>query len=139
MEGQSAQPPLKVCPHCSVASRTDSETCPSCGKPYARQRRWGVWIAVAIIVAAFALGYGGRKLIDNEEAGITFAEGKAVQAGVSESALRDELSGEDPNQVVHQGQGHQRQTCLDYTITDREGSWLFCFVGGNLVSAKTVE
>jgi RNA polymerase subunit RPABC4/transcription elongation factor Spt4 len=143
MEGQSAQPPLKVCPHCSVASRTDSETCPSCGKPYARQRRWGVWIAVAIIVAAFAVGYGGRKLIqeDSEEAGITFSQGKAVEEGVSESQLSDRVGGEDPEYVKKlPAQGDAQQTCQYYSITDREGSlWQFCFVGGKLVAADAVK
>ncbi len=140
MEGESAQPPLKVCPHCAVATRTDAATCPSCGKPYARQRRWGVWVAVAIIVAAFGLGYGGRKLIQGDDsAGITFAEGKAVKTGISESELRDRV-GEDPELTKNRGQGAAKQTCLYYSISDREGSlWQFCFVDGKLVTANAVK
>jgi hypothetical protein len=143
MEGQSPQLPLKVCPHCSVASRTDADTCPSCGKPYARARNWRWLIAVAVIVAAFGLGYGGRKLIqDSDESGeISFAQGQAVKTGVSESELRDRIGGEDPSyEKTLPGQGGAKQNCLYYAISDREGSlWQFCFLDGKLVSADAVK
>jgi hypothetical protein len=147
MESESPQLPLKVCPQCSVASRTDADTCPSCGKPYARPGMRlpgrGVWIAVAIIVAAFAIGYGGRKLIDgSDESGeISFAEGKAVKTGISESELRDRIGGEDPSyEKTLPGQGNSKQRCLYYAISDREGTlWQFCFVDGKLVTADAVK
>jgi hypothetical protein len=148
MESESPQPPLKVCPHCSVASRTDADTCPSCGKPYTRPGLRlpgrGVWIAVAIIVAAFGLGYGVTKLVtsDSEESGsITFAAGNAVKTGVSESEFRDRIGGEDPSyEKTLPGQGNAKQSCLYYAISDRESSlWQFCFVDGKLVTADAVK
>jgi hypothetical protein len=73
--GESREHPLKVCPHCSLASRTDSETCPNCGKSYVRGRpslRWSWWFAIPIVAAAFLIGYFGiSQLIDGDEDGIT--------------------------------------------------------------------
>lgn len=143
MESESTQLPLKVCPHCSVASRTDADTCPSCGKPYARTRNWRWWIAIAIIVAAFGLGYGGRKLIQgSDESGeISFAQGKAVKTGISESELRDQVGGEDPSyEKTLPGPGDAKRTCLYYAISDREGSlWQFCVADGKVVTADAVK
>src|ERR671922_381075 len=102
MEGQPAEAPLKVCPHCSVASRTDAETCPSCGKPYARggpRLRWSSWLAIPIVAAAFLIGYFGiSQLFDDEGEGITVEEAESVPQGISQAELTDRL-GDDSDTV----------------------------------------
>ena len=85
MESETSQLPLKVCPHCSVASRTEADVCPSCGKPYVRRPlRWRWWLVIPIVVLAFGVGYGGRLLFDNgsDESGtITTQQARAVKPG----------------------------------------------------------
>jgi hypothetical protein len=134
MEGKPAEPPLKVCPHCSVASRTDAEMCPSCGKPYVRSRpSLGWWIAIPVVAAAFLIGYFGiSQLIEDEPAGISQEEAGAVEAGISRPDLIERL-GEDPT-VERKRSGDQ--TCLYYQVTDESDAvWQFCFQGDKLVSS----
>jgi hypothetical protein len=146
VERQQAETPLKVCPHCSVASRTDADACPSCGKPYARRglrlslpSRWHWWYAIPIVAAAFAIGYFGiSQLVDDDsepEAGaITPEQAAAVPDGVARSDLADHLDGESPALV--QQRGKQGETCEYYGITgQRDAVWEFCFEGDRLVSS----
>jgi hypothetical protein len=141
MEGQS-EVPLKVCPNCSVASRTDAETCPSCGKPYMRRglewpRRleWRWWFAIPIVAAAFLIGYFGlSELIDDEPKRITAQEATAIEADSSRSAVVEQLG--EPASETAVGEG---QTCLQYEVTDApEPTWLFCFREDKLVSSSPV-
>jgi hypothetical protein len=144
MEGQPPEAPLKVCPHCSVASRTDAETCPSCGKPYGRRRpqwqwRWSWWYAIPIVAAAFAIGFFGlSSLIDGDDsdqdaAGITVEEGAAVPDGIPRAELEDHLDGEPP--VLERRKGKEGPMCAYYGIADQpRGVWEFCFEDEKLIS-----
>jgi hypothetical protein len=138
MEGQPTQPPLKVCPHCSVASRTDADTCPSCGKPYARSGptlRWSWWLAIPIVAAAFAIGYFGiSELFDGDGTeGISREQAEAVPEGISPDELSERLGGE--SETVSTG----GLTCASYTVTDGpDPAWLFCFQGDKLVTSEPV-
>jgi hypothetical protein len=138
MEGQPTQPPLKVCPHCSVASRTDADTCPSCGKPYARSGptlRWSWWLAIPIVAAAFAIGYFGiSALFDGDDTeGVSREQAEAVPEGISPDELSERLGGE--SETVSTG----GLTCASYTVTDGpDPAWLFCFQGDKLVTSEPV-
>jgi hypothetical protein len=138
MEGQPTQPPLKVCPHCSVASRTDADTCPSCGKPYARSGptlRWSWWLAIPIVAAAFAIGYFGiSELFDGDDTeGVSREQAEAVPEGISPDELSERLGGE--TETVSTG----GLTCASYTVTDGpDPAWLFCFQGDKLVTSEPV-
>jgi hypothetical protein len=138
MEGQPTQPPLKVCPHCSVASRTDADTCPSCGKPYARSGttlRWSWWLAIPIVAAAFAIGYFGiSELFDGDDTeGVSREQAEAVPEGISPDELSERLGGE--SETVSTG----GLTCASYTVTDGpDPAWLFCFQGDKLVTSEPV-
>jgi hypothetical protein len=133
MEGESREFPLKVCPHCSVASRTDSETCPNCGKSYVRGRpslRWSWWFAIPIVAAAFLIGYFGiSQLIDGDEDGITVEEARSVEVG---SVSRAELT-ERFGEPVAETTVNDDQECLQYVVSDGPDR-LFCFSGDTLVS-----
>ena len=143
MEGKPAEMPLKVCPHCAVASRTDAEECPSCGKPYVRTRPSGaairIVIAILIVAGAFLFGvFVLSKLLDgdSEPEGITREEGSAVKAGISQPDLIEQL-GQDPTVERQRGKG---QPCLYYPVTDQPDSvWQFCFQDGELVSSSAVS
>jgi hypothetical protein len=138
MEGQPTQPPLKVCPHCSVASRTDADTCPSCGKPYARSGptlRWSWWLAIPIVAAAFAIGYFGiSELFDGDDTeGVSREQAEEVPEGISPDELSERLGGE--SETVSTG----GLTCASYTVTDGpDPAWLFCFQGDKLVTSEPV-
>jgi len=41
-------PPQKVCPRCSVISRTDAPSCPRCGKDY-RRRNVVLTVLIALL------------------------------------------------------------------------------------------
>src|SRR5215211_3701265 len=108
MEAEGSKP-LKVCRHCSVASRTDAATCPSCGRPYERHIwpwGWRWWFAIPIVVLAFAVGYFGiSKLIeDDDPPGVTAQDAGAVEPGVTQAELEDEL-GEPPQYERQKGVG----------------------------------
>jgi hypothetical protein len=138
MEGEPTQPPLKVCPHCSVASRTDADTCPSCGKPYARSGptlRWSWWLAIPIVAAAFAIGYFGiSELFDGDDTeGVSREQAEAVPEGISPDELSERLGGE--SETVSTG----GLTCASYTVADGpDPAWLFCFQGDKLVTSEPV-
>lgn len=144
MEGGRQETPLKVCPHCSVASRTDAAECPSCGKPYGRRAlnlRWSWWAAIPIVVAAFALGlFVIGPLIrgdDSDVAEITLEQGAAVPEGISRAELEDRLDG--PPTLVEPGPGGGPRTCAYYPIEDQpEAVWEFCFRRDELVSSAPI-
>jgi hypothetical protein len=138
MESQSSELPLKVCRHCSVASRTDAATCPSCGKPYQRQLwRWHWWLAIPIVVVAFGVGYFGiSKLIeDDNQTGITADDAGAVEMGISSAELEDQL-GEAPQYERQKGEGEGALSCAYYGISGEPDSvWEFCFRHDELVTS----
>jgi hypothetical protein len=145
MQGQPQEAPLKVCPHCSVASRTDADTCPSCGKPYSRQRPqlqwgWSWWYAIPIVAAAFAVGFFGlSELIDGgdsdeEAAGITVEQGAAVPDGIPRAELEGHLDGERP--VIERRKGRKGPMCAYYQVIDQpREAWEFCFREDELISS----
>ena len=138
MEGQPTERPLKVCPHCSVASRTDADTCPNCGKSYVRGRptlRWSWWLAIPIVAAAFAIGYFGiSELVDGDDTeGISREQAESVPGGISPDELSERLGGE--SETVSTG----GLTCASYTVTDGpDPAWLFCFQGDKLIRSEPI-
>jgi hypothetical protein len=146
VEGQPPEPPLKVCPYCSVASRTNADTCPSCGKPYGRRGftwRWSWWFAIPIVAAAFAVGYFGLSELfdgddsDGEAAGITLEQGAAVPDGIPRAELEDHLDGETP--VLERRKAKEGLICAYYGITDQpRGVWEFCFEDDELISSAAI-
>jgi hypothetical protein len=144
MEAESGTP-LKICPHCSVASRTDADTCPSCGKPYGRRRlRWSWWFAIPIVVASFLLGLFVIGDVvndvfrddDSDAAGtITRDEAETVETGGSHRELVEDL-GTSPAEETQRGSAGE---CLYYVLADEsEAVWEFCFVENRLVSSREV-
>ena len=151
MEAEAKEGPLKICRHCSVASRTEAEDCPACGKPYRRQFNWKIWGAVGIIVAAFFIGFGVRKLLQGDDEGaastITLEQGEAVALGDSRAVVVESLDGLEP--VLEQqgeaqpldgtGQTLPPPDCIYYPITDDDQNvWEFCFQDDVLVSSSSV-
>jgi hypothetical protein len=148
MEGQSPEAPLKVCPHCSVASRTDADTCPSCGQPYGRRRpqrqlRWSWWFAIPIVAAAFAIGFFWLSNLfdgddpDEDAAGITVEEGAAVPDGIPRAELESHLDGETP--VIERRKGRKGPMCAYYQVIDQpRQAWEFCFEDDELNSSALV-
>jgi hypothetical protein len=134
---QTPGPALKVCPRCSVASRTDAERCPNCGRRY--QRRWRpVALGGAIVVLAFGAGYGGRSLLSDDDGSnapdsITPEQAASVPQGISRSALIDRLGGKSPTVVRRIPRDG---TCLFYPLTDQtDAVWEFCFQNARLASS----
>jgi hypothetical protein len=137
METEAPASPLKVCPRCAVATRTDAAMCPSCGKPYQR-RLWRWWMAIPIIAVAFAIGYFGiSNLFDEDDPGtITAEQGSAIELGVSRGQLEERLG--EPLEVSDERAGGAA-TCLYYGIGGQPGSaWEFCFADDSLVTSKAV-
>ena len=121
MEGQPAEAPLKVCPHCSVASRTDADSCPTCGKPYGRPR---VANAAAVTVELVVCDPDHR--------------GAEVPDGIERSELAGRLDGESPA-LVRPKRGEKNVTCEYYGITNQPRAvWEFCFEGDTLVSSSSL-
>jgi hypothetical protein len=139
MEGETARP-LKVCRHCSVASRTDAETCPSCGRPY-RRRLWRWWFAIPIVALAFAGGYFGRKAIqDDEPAGLTSEEARGLTTGASAPEVEPVLDGQNPVNSRRTTAGGSELLCRAYEVVDEEGTfWELCFLDGRLEISKPLE
>jgi hypothetical protein len=136
--GEGGEPPLKICRNCSVASRTDADACPSCGTPYERRRvgrprRLLAWLAIPIIIAGFAIGYFGRKLIEGDPSAITTEQAAAVERGISRDQLIEQLGEPADEKSLPQG------SCLDYALDDAEGDrWLFCFQDDALTVSRQV-
>lgn len=143
MEGGPHHTPLKVCPHCSVASRTEAAECPSCGKPYGRRTltlRWRWWAAIPIVGAAFLLGLfviGPLIRGEDEAVEITLEQGAAVPSGISRAELESRLDG--PPALVEPGPGGGPRSCAYYPISDEaEAVWEFCFRRDELVSSAPI-
>jgi hypothetical protein len=138
MESGSQQLPLKVCRHCSVASRTESATCPSCGQPYARRSlQWRWWYAIPIVALAFAIGYFGLSelVYDDEPATVTEDEASAIELGSAPEEVEEALG--EPGQTSEDAAG---LSCVGYDIEGQpEGTWLFCFGQDKLVSSAPVS
>jgi len=144
MEARREDPPLKVCPHCSVATRTDAETCPSCGRSYVRGRqlprlRWRWWLAIPIVAAAFLLGFFAigpwiRGDDSGSEVAITVDEGAAVPEGISRADLESRLEGAPS--LVEPRRGMRNTTCAYYPIEDTpDAVWEFCFRDDEMISS----
>ncbi len=150
MEAEAKEGPLKICRHCSVASRTEAEDCPACGKPYRRQFNWKIWGAVAIIIAAFFIGFGVRKLLQGDDEGaastITLEQGEAVALGESRAGVVESLDGREPGLEQGEaqpldgtGQTLPAADCIYYPISDDDPDvWDFCFQDDDLVSSSSV-
>jgi hypothetical protein len=144
MDAAPPEAPLKVCPHCSVATRTTADVCPSCGGSYARGRRlprlrWSWWFAIPIVVAAFLIGYFGiSRLVDDDdvESGvITLEEGQAIPPNLSRAEVEDRL-GEPAQEIAPQG---PNTSCLFYSVDDEGDTlWQYCFRGERQVSSAPV-
>jgi hypothetical protein len=141
MMDSSAEPteaPLKVCSRCAVASRTNAERCPVCGRAY-RRRWWPLVLAAAIVTLAFAAGYGGRQLLstdDNDERSsseIGAEQAGAVPLGISRPQLVSRL---DIRPTVTRNVEGGR-TCLFYPLRNQpESAWAFCFAQGKLTTSS---
>jgi hypothetical protein len=127
--------PLKVCPHCSVATRTDADVCPSCGGSYGRGGRprlgWSWWFAIPIVAAAFLIGYFGISQVfddDDSDAGaISLEEGQAIPHSLSRTELEERLGEPALEQPL---QGVPGTTCLFYAVSEQGDTlWRFCFEG----------
>lgn len=135
MENQTPETALRVCRHCSVASRTDSETCPACGRPYRRSLWW--WAAIPIVALAFGLGYGVTELLqgDDDSGVIPIETATTLQNGISRAEFDDRVD-EDPTLTRTRGKGRRETTCLFYPIDGEEVAvWQFCFRDDELVSS----
>jgi hypothetical protein len=147
--------PLKVCPHCSVATRTAAEVCPSCGGSYLRGRRlprlrWTWWLAIPIVVAAFLVGYFGiSRLVDGDgaDAGeITLQEAQGVSPDLSRDEVEDRL-GEPavvdspdrrtPSCLSQAGERIKADEVVFYSVSDAGDSlWQFCFKADEQVGSS---
>jgi hypothetical protein len=139
MESHSPELPLKICRHCSVATRTDAPTCPSCGRSYERRLwQWRWWFAIPIVVIAFGIGYFGiSKLVnDDDSGGISAEEASAVTPESSPADVEDQL-GEPPQYQRKQRQGEGALSCSYYGLSDEPNAvWEFCFHDDKLVSSQ---
>lgn len=136
METESEQRPQKICRYCSVVSRTDAETCPSCGRPYER-RMWRWWFAIPVAVLAFGAGYFGWKAIQDDEqaepAGLTIREARNLTLGAPPARVDHVLDGQMPDKVKRSSGGAVHLVCRLYTVLDEERTaWEFCFLDGAL-------
>jgi hypothetical protein len=140
MESPANQLPLKVCRHCSVASRTDAESCPSCGKSYQRELwRWHWWLAIPIIVLAFGVGYGARKVLDDdsEPSAITLEQAGSVGPDTTQADLAERFG--DPEGNIGRIGGAEGSDCVYYEVSDRaETAWVFCFKQDQLVVTRPI-
>lgn len=136
MEAGSEQLPLKVCRHCSVASRTDGDTCPNCGRSYARGGlKWRWWYAIPIVAAAFALGYFViSELVYDNPARVTEDEAQAIELGTPRDDVEQQLG--EPNETSEQA----GLSCSAYEIEGQDdASWLFCYRQDMLVTSEPVS
>jgi hypothetical protein len=143
MSAEPAQPPLKICPHCSVGSRTDAETCPSCGKPYQR-RAWRWWFVIPVAALAFGAGYFGWQAIEDDEesepSGLTIQEARNAAIGTSPARVEHVLDGQRPGRVKRSSGGGNELICRVYVVVDEERTaWEFCFLIGELEISRPHE
>ena len=136
MEAGSEQLPLKVCRHCSVATRTDADICPNCGRSYTRGGpRWRWWYAIPIILAAFAIGYFGiSELVYDDPARVTEDEARAIELGTPRGDVEQQLG--EPNEVTEEA----GLSCGGYEVEgEDDAGWLFCYRQEMLVTSEPVS
>jgi hypothetical protein len=142
MDDQSTREPLKVCPRCAVASRTDSDRCPNCGREY-RRRLWRWWFAIPIVALAFAGGYFGlAELVydDDEPLGLTAEEAQSLPDAGPPSDLEAVVDGVKPVDTRDQSEGGIDLQCRYYAIVDSEDTvWEACYLGGRLEVSRAFE
>ena len=141
MNAEPAQPQQKVCRHCSVASRTDAETCPNCGKPYER-RLWRWWLTIPIAMLAFGAGYFGWQAIrdEPEPEGLTIEEARRVTVGAPPASVERVLDRQAPDRVKRSSGGGNELVCRLYEVVDEERTaWEFCFLDGALEISRPHE
>jgi hypothetical protein len=138
MENQAptSPPPLRICPRCAAATRTDGETCPNCGRRYQRRYRLGA-LGVVIVALAFAAGFGGRELLAGDGSGsdsISAQQASSVTLGVSRDQLNQRLGDAEPITTEPTANGG---TCLAYRSSDAAGhTWVFCLRDDKLVAKR---
>lgn len=101
-------------------------------------------VAVLAVVLAFGLGYGVRRLAEDDEqagqrgersapAGLTFRQAASVPFDMTRRRLLRRFAGRQRTTVRARG-----RTCFLYPLADRaETAWRFCFEGGRLSSSST--
>jgi hypothetical protein len=140
MESHSATAlPLRVCPRCAAASRTDSETCPNCGRRY-RRRYWIGAVAVAVAVLAFGVGFGAREFLNGDDSGsdtISDPQANSVALGISREQLNQRLGGAAAISAEPVAKGG---TCLAYPSSDTpDRTWVFCLRDDRLFEKRQIE
>jgi hypothetical protein len=107
-----------------------------------RRTRWRWWMAVPIVIAAFAIGFGVTKIANSGDSGqtqpapprgIPFAQAHLVPLGITEAQL-DNRVGVPPALIRHRSTDPP-QTCRYYPLSDQAGRYVFCFAKGKLVVA----
>jgi len=142
--------PLKICRHCSVASRTESEDCPACGRPYAREINWKIPGAIAIIIVAFFIGFFGRMVLDDGGDGdsdaITVEQASSIEIGSTEAEVVDMLAAEPldrgnaPLTDADEAAAAAVDRCVYYSLVDTEDAvWEFCFAQDSLLISDRAD
>jgi hypothetical protein len=99
------------------------------------------WPSILLVVAlAFGLGYGIRRLADDDEAtpaprptGITFRQASSVELGATPAEVLRRFRGRP-----HLARRERDLRCLVYLVSDRPGTaWSFCFRDGRLRVSAT--
>ena len=144
MEAGTDQLPLKVCRHCSVASRTESDACPNCGRSYARASiRWRWWYAIPIVAVAFAGGYFGLSEIvydDDEPEGLTLEEARGLPDAGPPSDVEAAADGDKPVDTRDQSEGGTELLCRYYAVVDAEDTvWEACYLDGQLEISRPFQ
>ena len=104
------------------------------------------WLIATLVVAlAFGLGYGIRRVVeddaetnrdrDSRPVGVTFRQAAAVPLGTTSEALVRRFGGR-PHLVRHERGRNLR--CFVYPLSDRrETAWSFCFRNDRLYTSST--
>jgi hypothetical protein len=146
MQDDPEQPPLKICPNCSVASRTDADTCPNCGTSYGR-RRAGKWVsiplAILVVALAFVGGYFGLSRLvwdEDEPEGLTGEEAQALPAGSNEGKLDAVIDDAEPARPPRRKNASGTELfCRYYYVVDAEDAvWEACYLEGALEVSRAL-
>jgi len=93
------------------------------------------------VALAFGIGYGVRRLVDDEESGdtapvgVTFRQAASVRLGTTPQQLLRRFGGR-PHAVRRDRERNLR--CFVYLVSDRpETAWSFCFRDNRLHSSAT--
>jgi hypothetical protein len=100
--------------------------------------RWPVLLLV--VALAFGLGYGIRRLADDDAGGpapgptgITFRQASSVELGATSAEVLRRFRGRP-----HLARTERDLRCLVYVVSDRPGTaWRFCFRNGRLRVSAT--